>query len=133
MTIVREVLIDTERLLLRPLLMSDLDDFVGLHEDPEVVRFVRTLDREQAAWRLQANEREWAERGHGMLAVIARAGEQLLGRVGLRHWPQFGEIRQAERKRSSAPTHRKPAAACETSRKSSLPWPYRLIVAPKCG
>ena len=85
------VLIETERLLLRPLVMSDLDEFVALHEDPEVVRFVRALDSEQAARRLRANEQEWAERGHGMLAVIEQAEGRLLGRVGLKHWPQFGE------------------------------------------
>lgn len=87
----RGVPIETDRLLLRPLMVSDLEEFVGLHEDPEVVGFVRALDGEQAARRLRASEREWEERGHGLLAVIERSDGRLLGRVGLRYWPQFGE------------------------------------------
>ncbi len=85
------MLIETRRLVLRPLAMADLDEFVGLHGDPEVVRFVRTLDRGQAEERLRASEREWVERGHGLLAVLDRSTGRLLGRVGLRYWPQFEE------------------------------------------
>jgi RimJ/RimL family protein N-acetyltransferase len=85
------VLIETDRLVLRPLAMSDLDEFVALHRDPEVVRFVRSLDRAQAEERLRANEREWAERDHGLFAILDRLGGRLLGRVGLKYWPQFQE------------------------------------------
>lgn len=85
------MLIETERLLLRELVMGDLDEFVALHRDPEVVRFVRALDRAQAQERVQANQREWLERGHGMFVVIDRDSGRLIGRVGLKYWPQFGE------------------------------------------
>jgi len=85
------VLIETERLVLRRLVMADLDEFAALHRDPEVVRFVWALDRAQAKERLQANEQEWRERGHGMLAVLDRSSGRLLGRVGLKYWPQFRE------------------------------------------
>jgi hypothetical protein len=34
----RRVLIETQRLRLRPLDLGDLDEFVALHDDPEVVR-----------------------------------------------------------------------------------------------
>ncbi len=71
--------------------MADLDEFAELHRDPEVVRFVQALDRVQAEKRLQANEQEWRERGHGLLAVLDRSSGRLLGRVGLRYWPQFQE------------------------------------------
>lgn len=40
------MLIETERLLLRELVMADLVEFVALHRDPEVVRYVR--EREPA-------------------------------------------------------------------------------------
>ena len=85
------VLIETERLVLRRLAMGDLDEFVVLHRDPEVVRFVGALDRAQAKERLQASEREWGTRGHGLLAVLDRSSGRLLGRVGLRYWQQFQE------------------------------------------
>lgn len=71
--------------------MSDLDEFVALHRDPEVVHFVRALDRVQAKERLRVNEQEWGERGHGLLAILDRSSNRLLGRVGLKYWPQFQE------------------------------------------
>jgi len=85
------VRIETERLLLRPLVMADLDEFVEMHRDAEVVRFVRALDRAQASERLAANESEWKLRGHGMLTVLERSNNRFLGRVGLKYWPQFRE------------------------------------------
>jgi RimJ/RimL family protein N-acetyltransferase len=84
-------MVETERLLLRPLTITDLDEFVALHDDAEVTRFIRQLDRPAAEERLQALAREWHERGHGMFAVIDRVSGRFLGRAGLKHWPQFDE------------------------------------------
>lgn len=83
--------IETERLLLRPMEPADLDAFVALHAEPEVTRFIRPLDRAAAEERLQRDEREWEERGHGMLAVLDAEDGAFLGRCGLKHWPQFDE------------------------------------------
>lgn len=58
--------IETERLLLRPLRMADVDTFVALHADPRVNHFVGSYSREQARDRLATIERQWAERGHGL-------------------------------------------------------------------
>jgi RimJ/RimL family protein N-acetyltransferase len=85
------VLIETDRLLLRPIETGDLDDFAALHLDPEVTRFIRPLDRAQAEERLRQAEREWAERGYGLLAVLDRASGRFQGRVGLKYWAQFEE------------------------------------------
>lgn len=85
------LLIETERLRLRAMTMRDLDELVALHAHPDVNRFVPLLDREQAIERLDADERHWADHGHGLLAVIARDSGRFLGRAGLRYWPQFGE------------------------------------------
>jgi RimJ/RimL family protein N-acetyltransferase len=85
------VVIETERLLLRPLALADLDELVALQSDPEVVRFIDRLDRAQAEQRLRIAEREWAERGHGLFAVVDRVKDRFLGRAGLKYWPQFGE------------------------------------------
>jgi RimJ/RimL family protein N-acetyltransferase len=57
------MLIETERLLLRPMEMEDLDEFTALHLDPEVTRFIRPLDRAAAEERLRRDESEWLERG----------------------------------------------------------------------
>src|SRR4051794_27580440 len=83
--------LETGRLLLRPLLCSDLDEVVALHLDPEVSRFVGELGRDEALSRLEENERDWRGRGYGRAAVIERSSGRFLGRAGLKFWPQFGE------------------------------------------
>jgi RimJ/RimL family protein N-acetyltransferase len=83
--------IETQRLLLRPIELGDLDEFVALHADPEVTRFIRPLDRAAAKKRLHRDEREWLERGHGLLAMLDLTNGAFLGRCGLKHWPQFDE------------------------------------------
>jgi len=87
----RSVQIETERLRLRPMQLDDLDELAALHADPEVARFVRPLDREEARLRLHRDGREWRERGHGLFAVLDRSDGAFLGRCGLKRWPQFGE------------------------------------------
>lgn len=84
-------MLETERLLLRPLTVADIDEFVALHDDGEVTRFIRRLDRAAAEERLQSIEREWLERGHGMFAVLDRVTGRFLGRAGLKYWRQFDE------------------------------------------
>lgn len=85
------VVIETERLLLRPLAIEDVDDFFALHAQPEVARFTTTFDREEARRRLEQVEREWAVLGYGAMAVLDRESERYLGRCGLKYWPQFKE------------------------------------------
>jgi RimJ/RimL family protein N-acetyltransferase len=85
------VLIKTQRLRLRPFEPGDLDDFVALHADPEVTQFVRPLDREAAAERLDRDESEWQQRGYGLLAILDRRSDAFLGRCGLKYWPQYEE------------------------------------------
>src|SRR5882724_12654513 len=87
----REVLIETERLRLRPMEMGDLEEFVALHADPEVTQFIRPLGRAAAQERLGRDESEWLQRGHGLIAVLDRESGAFLGRCGLKHWPQFDE------------------------------------------
>jgi RimJ/RimL family protein N-acetyltransferase len=83
--------LETRRLLLRPISLDDLDEFLALHADPEVTAFIYAFDRAEAEERLRRDEREWQERGHGMLAVLDRESGRFLGRAGLKHWPQFDE------------------------------------------
>ncbi|MFI6948494.1 GNAT family N-acetyltransferase [Streptomyces sp. NPDC050422] len=85
-------MIETERLLLRPLETSDVDAFVELHADPRVNRFVGSFSRRQALARLAEVERQWAERGHGLCAVELRSSGEFIGRSGLQYWQQFDEI-----------------------------------------
>jgi RimJ/RimL family protein N-acetyltransferase len=84
-------MIDTDRLLLRQMTATDLDEFVAIHAEPEVVRFMGVFDRVKASEWMQANQRDWSERGYGRLAIVDRATGRLLGRSGLKYWPQFQE------------------------------------------
>jgi RimJ/RimL family protein N-acetyltransferase len=83
--------LDTERLYLRPMTMHDVDDLVTLHADPEVIRYTRAFDREEAEQRLRRDDADWREYGHGLFAMLANDGTGFLGRVALKYWPQFDE------------------------------------------
>jgi RimJ/RimL family protein N-acetyltransferase len=69
-----------------------LDDLVSLSQDPDVSRYTSHFTEAEAAERIAASEREWRERGHGMMAVLRREDDAFLGRSGLRHWPEFDEV-----------------------------------------
>jgi RimJ/RimL family protein N-acetyltransferase len=121
------VVIETERLLLRPLGLADIDEFLALHDDPEVTRFIRPLERREADERLRLVEREWLERGHGMFAVFDRASGRFLGRAGLKHWSQFDETELGWVLRRDAWGHgyaTEAARACRDWGFASLDVPY---------
>ena len=84
---------ETERLLLRQFLESDLDLYARICADPEVMRHIgdgRTLTREET-WRSVATALgHWVLRGYGLYAVEERATGAFIGRVGLINpegWP----------------------------------------------
>jgi RimJ/RimL family protein N-acetyltransferase len=83
--------IETERLVLTPLTIDDIDEYLDLHADPDVARFLGEMDRDLAIRRLEADARIWSERGHGLFKVIHNEDDRFLGRVGLRYWPLFDE------------------------------------------
>ncbi|MGN6586671.1 MAG: GNAT family N-acetyltransferase [Solirubrobacterales bacterium] len=83
--------VDTERLRFRAVTMDDVDEFLALHEDPLVARFMGTYDRDGMVEWMQKGLDEWAERGHGRVAVLDRDSGEFIGRTGLKYWPQFEE------------------------------------------
>ena len=85
------MLIETDRLLLRPLVSDDIDEFVEMHATPEVVATMGRFGRQRSLERLERNELEWRERGHGLMAVVERASGRFAGRSGLKYWPEFDE------------------------------------------
>jgi RimJ/RimL family protein N-acetyltransferase len=86
-------MIETSRLSLRPIEVADLEDLVALLSDSEVTRFVPSVGRADADAEaaIRAAEREWSERGHGMVAVLERGSARFLGRAGLKYWARFDE------------------------------------------
>jgi RimJ/RimL family protein N-acetyltransferase len=82
---------DTERLHFRRLGVEDVDDLVVMHEDPLVARFMGTRDPAWFERYIDIVAEEWADRGHGRVAVVERESGRFVGRSGLKHWPQFDE------------------------------------------
>jgi len=87
-----DVVLSTERLLMRPLTAAYLPDMLDLYSDPEVVRFLKPLDEAGHLRRLRETEEMWTSRGYGRAAVHDRATGRFLGRGGLHYWPQFDEV-----------------------------------------
>ena len=85
------MLIGSERLLVRPITIVDVDELVALHAGADVVRFIGRFDRERASERLQADQRECEHHGDGLLAVVDCGTGRFLGRVALMYWPRFDE------------------------------------------
>ena len=78
---------ETERLFLRPPLPSDLEVFVEIHEDPEVMRHMVTIGQaggRAAGWRtLALLLGHWHLLGYGQWTVIEKATREIIGRAGL--------------------------------------------------
>lgn len=82
-------ILETERLLMRRLVASDLDDLYALYRDPEIRRYFPegTLTLEETR-----EELEWFLNGHpdhpelGLWATIYRPTGAFIGRCGLLPW-----------------------------------------------
>jgi RimJ/RimL family protein N-acetyltransferase len=78
-----DVVIETERLLLRPTLAEDLDGWAELMADPESARFIGGSVPRGAAWRgLACMAGSWALYGFGMFSMIEKATGRWIGRTG---------------------------------------------------
>ncbi|MBA2649606.1 MAG: GNAT family N-acetyltransferase [Legionella sp.] len=78
--------IETERLLLRPFTMEDLDDFSRICADPEVMRFIGEgipLDKEAVKQRMESWISLYKEQGFGLLALTLKENKKLIGFCGL--------------------------------------------------
>jgi hypothetical protein len=81
--------LETERLLLRPMCEDDLDDLFALRSDPQVLQFVgqgKPWTREETAEKVRAAARHWDEHDFGMWAKLDRAGGRFVGWCGIGHW-----------------------------------------------
>jgi [ribosomal protein S5]-alanine N-acetyltransferase len=83
------VRLETERLLLRPLSMDDLDVFASFYADPEVMRYLgvgRTLSREETEASLARMLRGLDMDGFGQFGVERKDDRELIGRCGFLVW-----------------------------------------------
>jgi RimJ/RimL family protein N-acetyltransferase len=94
MTNTQTTILETKRLILRRLIMDDLDALFALYSDPEVRKYFPegTLNYEQTK-----EELEWFLNGHpahpelGLWATILKETGQFIGRCGLLPWTIEGQ------------------------------------------
>lgn len=91
----KEVTLETQRLLLRWFRETDFDEYLAICQDPEVMRFLGdgTLMSEIDTWRQMASIMgHWYFRGYGLWAVEEKQSGKVIGRIGLIEpggWPGF--------------------------------------------
>jgi RimJ/RimL family protein N-acetyltransferase len=81
----REVRIETERLVLRPMRLEDFADHADMMADPDKFRFTERgpMTGDEAWTRLLRNAGHWALLGYGPFAVEERSSGRYVGEVGL--------------------------------------------------
>jgi RimJ/RimL family protein N-acetyltransferase len=89
-------MIETERLVLRRPALQDLEGYVRLFGDPDVMRYLslegRPMSRYGARQAFCGQVGHWELRGYGIFTVLERATGQFVGRVGPwfpEGWPGF--------------------------------------------
>lgn len=88
------ILLETQRLVLRHLLMNDLDDLFAFYSDPEVIKYIPDAPR---SYEETKEELEWFMNGHprfpelGLWATVYKATGQFIGRCGLLPWTIDGQ------------------------------------------
>ena len=82
-------MIETERLLLRPAELSDLDRWAEMMADEEAARYVGGVQPKALVWRsLMSQVGAWTLTGVAMFSVIEKSTGVWIGRVG--PWQPFG-------------------------------------------
>lgn len=75
--------IQTERLILRPPQLSDLDRWADFMADPDTARFIGGVQPRQMVWRsLMSMAGAWVLTGVSMFSVIERDSGRWVGRLG---------------------------------------------------
>lgn len=87
-------ILNTDRLWLRPLKVTDAKELARIYADPEVARYIGgdALDLSGTHEQVTRFAAEWANRGVGQSAVLEKSSKQLIGRIGLHYWDIWGEL-----------------------------------------
>jgi RimJ/RimL family protein N-acetyltransferase len=121
-----DVVIQTERLLLRRVTIDDVHELVAIHSDPDITRFMGPFDRVEAINWLHRVDQNWHEHGYGRIAITDRTTGHLLGRTGLLYLPQFTETELGWTLRRDAWGH---GYALEAAR-ACVDWAFRDFEIP---
>jgi ribosomal-protein-alanine N-acetyltransferase len=80
------IVLETERLLFRPLTQADLDDLAALYADPDVMRYLGgPRSKEEVQRVLNEYIREFQIYGHSFFATILKEDQRFIGHCGLLH------------------------------------------------
>ena len=88
------IILETQRLVLRHFVISDLDHLFAFYSDPDVVKYIPDAPR---TYEESKEELEWFMSGHpkfpelGLWATIYRETGQCIGRCGLLPWTFDGQ------------------------------------------
>jgi len=80
--------IETERLILRPVLDTDVDDYFELDSDPEVHKYLGNkpiTKKEQAVKAIEFLQKQYKERGIARWAVIHKETNEFMGWSGIKY------------------------------------------------
>lgn len=83
------IILETSRLLLRHLVMDDLDELYAIYRDPEITKYIPDAPRSREE---AQEELEWHMHGHpkypelGLWATIHKETGKFIGRCGLLPW-----------------------------------------------
>lgn len=88
------IILETNRLLLRPLTLDDLPILATLYRDPDIRRFfpegtlTEAQTKEELEWIINVYYEQY---GFGLWATIHKATDQFIGRCGLIPWTLEGQ------------------------------------------
>lgn len=75
--------LETQRLILRPTALEDLDGFAAMMADPESARFIGGVMSRPQVWRgMAAMAGSWVLQGFAMFSVLEKATGRWVGRIG---------------------------------------------------
>lgn len=87
--------IETPRLWLRPLALTDLDDLAEIYSAPEVMRYrliSQPASRRQTQESLESYLAHWEQHEFGRWATIHKASQGLIGHCGLEYLSDVDEV-----------------------------------------
>src|ERR1700754_4730365 len=84
----------TQRLVLRPFRDEDLEPWIALNTDPEVMMYLggEPLSREESIRIAEGVNKRYAADGTGFLAIERRTDGAFMGACGLQHTPWFPDF-----------------------------------------
>ncbi len=81
--VLRNVVLETPRLILRPTEAEDFEGWAAMMADDETTKFIGGLQERSVAWRgFLTMAGAWAIQGFGMFSVIEKESGDWIGRVG---------------------------------------------------